>query len=146
MLTWALLVATIILRWFPNTTVGQWLNSYLVIIPLRLLAKADRKHIIFLLVIVVAMQAFAAVGAMDMVFAAAWDVSVYLDMMMVAGVVATVARAKSVWGHATTAYQRITQRPIRRAARAKRVQMPTRPPTKSAENDDDEWVGSACAA
>jgi hypothetical protein len=109
----------------------------LVIIPLQIFAKFERKHIIFILVALFAMQAFVAIGSVDMAFLAAWDVSVYLDAIAAVWMIATVAKVRVVGSCVSKKYLQLIRRHTGRGPRAKRNRSIKTSQSKAAHNDDE---------
>jgi hypothetical protein len=124
---------------YPETPIGRLLHACLVELPLRLAAKLERKHLICLVVLLVAGQALLMVAPLDLAFLAAWDFSIYVDLMVAVWTVATAARGKAAWSFVRTKALRLTrQGPRAGRARATRRAHRTRRPPVPTNDDDDE--------
>jgi hypothetical protein len=138
MLTGLFALAVAIARLYPETPIGRFLHAFLVDLPLRAAARVERKHLLYIAILLVAGQVLAMAVPLDLAFLAAWDFSIYVDLMLAAWTVATVARGKAAWSFARSkALRLIRPRPTagraaarKRAPRTRRLPVPT--------NDDDE--------
>ncbi|MBO0749582.1 MAG: hypothetical protein J2O44_03990, partial [Porphyrobacter sp.] len=88
----------LVMKLSPQSTLGRWLNAALVERPLAKIATMDRRHVIFL-VILVGISLFATdmilvFGSYDLLSLYAWDLTAYLDVMVVAYALAAVARGR----------------------------------------------------
>jgi hypothetical protein len=81
-LTTLLALATLVMRLFPQTPAARWLHLHMVELPLALIARLERKHILFLIVAVAAAQPLMMMGAADLAMIAAWDMAIYADVTM----------------------------------------------------------------
>ncbi len=122
-----------------DTDVARWLHRATVEEPLRFFGRLERKHILFLIVGLFAIQAYAAVLPAELAIALAWDMTAYVDAMIATWALSTVARlgAMKAWaGGRMTALLA----PFRRLRMRMRRSRPARPVTrKPAANDDDPW-------
>lgn len=135
----------LVMRLAPDSGLGRWLNRCLVAEPLALVARIERHHLIF--VIVVAVMALAAGEVLaiygPLASAAAMDISIYLDVTAVTIALATVARLRSAL---QSVQVKLAGLPVpRRAARRRRTRAAGKRPGKSA-NDDDPAFGFHLAA
>ena len=135
-LTATLLAAWVTIRLAPETPTAQLLDRWLAQQPARLLLKVERRHLIFILVAALSAQALLSVGLPDLALAAAWDVSTYLDILLVTWTLAAVTNLKA-GGIAAQKSLRITRnrRLARTRPRAKRRLRSTTEPRSA--NDDD---------
>lgn len=133
MLTVLLLGVTAILRGFPETAVALWLDRQVTEIAARA-ARIERRHLVFLalmtLVLVAGSELLAIGGPLDGALVLLWDVSTYLDIVMVSVTVAAVARGRMVLRLVAPRLARVL--PRRRTPRT-RAARPERP----SANDDD---------
>ena len=137
MLTGLAILATIVLRWFPETAVARWLDRTLV----AGLRRITRTHLIFLVLmgvlLVAGTELLAMAGPFDMALVVMWDVSAYIDIVLTTVVVATATRGGAGWRAI------VARIPPRRAPRARRRRKGRKmlPPA-----NDDERPGFAFAA
>jgi hypothetical protein len=139
MLTGLFALAVATARLYPDIPIGRLLNAYLVDLPLRLAASVERKHLICLVVLLVAGQALLMAAPLDLAFLAAWDFSIYVDLMLAAWTIATVARGKAAWTFVRTKALRLT-RPGAKVARgraASRAPRTRRPPVPTNDDNDE---------
>jgi hypothetical protein len=137
---WLLAGAMLIAKLFPETQAGRWLHRHLVELPLRTVEKLERRHLFYIAVLLVAGQGLALVGTADLAMVAAWDASLYLDIMAAAWTVAAVTRWKTAWAFLRSTAQRLVGRepPAVRApeqSRAPRVRVPSVPANDDAAGD-----------
>ena len=134
----------LILKLFPQTPAARLLHTYLVERPAAWLASRTRAHVIFALFIIVlafAGREFVLVaGTADIAMVLAWDVSLFVDALIVTWTAATVARIKG-WRQMLIARWQAVRLPKRpsRAARRRRSR-PERP-----ANDDEPAPGRLAA-
>lgn len=124
--------AMLLMRLFPETPTAQRLHLYLVEVPIALAAKAERRHLILIVVLLFAGQMLATMGAADLALSYAFDLSLYFDVAITAAGAAAMLRMKGAVGAARQAIAR----PMRllRAARARRIAVTRRTPPA---NDDE---------
>jgi len=137
MVTGLCLIILMMAKFWPETRTGQWLHRMLVEEVLAMAARIERKHLVFLVIGLFAMQSFAMVMTADMAVLAALDLASYVDVVLTAWTVAALARVKGLgmwtmrWRHFGA---RGRARVIgRRARRRPRTPMGHRAPA----NDDD---------
>lgn len=135
-------VAMLIMKLWPATPVARRLHRDLVETTCRFLARVTRRHLIFLILIVVAVTAGAEILAMagppHMAIIALWDVATFVDVVSAVLMVAAVGRARSAWFALRARISSLTRRPgAHRRPRAAR-----RPsPRKESDDKGDRWVG-----
>jgi hypothetical protein len=121
----------------PDTDIARWLHRATVEQPVRLFERLERKHILFLVVGLFAIQAYAAVLPAELAVALAWDMTAYVDAMIATWALSTFARFRSIKALLAVRMAALSA-PFRRL-RARRSR-PFRPVTrKPAANDDDPW-------
>lgn len=131
-----LLIATLITRLFPATPAARWLHLHLVELPLEVAAKLERRHIWFALILFLLLQAAVEIApAADLMFAIAWDIATYVDIVAVVSVTAMLSRSRWLAG----AVARRLPRLRRPAARARRPQ----PRRRELPANDDDGAGRA---
>ena len=129
-----LLIATIVMKLWPETHAAQWLHKHLVERPLDMVGRIRRRHIIFLIIGFAVMYSFAEIGAPHLGFVAAIDISAYVDVVITTLTVAALARTRGGW----TALRGRIGLPLRRSV--------SRPDRKTPSNDDDGHGAFALAA
>jgi len=141
------LIVLMLAKFWPETRTGQWLHRTLVEEPLAMAARVERKHLIFLVIGLFAMQSFAMVMSADMAMLAALDLASYVDAALTVWTVAALARVKGAggWlaGWRRFGRARGSRRSVgQRARRRRRLPMARRAPV----NDDDAAVAAPFAA
>ncbi|MEI4508584.1 hypothetical protein WBQ88_14640 [Sphingopyxis sp. CCNWLW253] len=129
---------TVMLR-APDTDAARWLHRTTVEEPIRLVERLERKHILFLIVGLFAIQAYAAVLPAELAIALAWDMTAYVDAMIATWALSTFARIRSMraWVAVRMAAMLAPFRRLRTRARRNR---PIRlDANKAPANDDDPW-------
>lgn len=123
----------------PDTDIARWLHRASVDEPLDRLARLERKHILFLVVGLFAIQAYAAVLPAELAIALAWDMTAYVDAMIATWALSTFARLNSMKAWAAVRMAALLA-PFRRLRMRARRSRPVRPEArKPAANDDDPW-------
>jgi hypothetical protein len=123
----------------PDTDIARWLHRATVEEPLDRLARLERKHILFLIVGLFAIQAYAAVLPAELAIALAWDMTAYVDAMIATWALSTFARLNSMKAWAAVRLAALLA-PFRRLRTRARRSRPVRPEArKPAANDDDPW-------
>lgn len=121
----------------PDTDIARWLHRSTVEEPLRLFERLERKHILFLVVGLFAIQAYAAVLPAELAVALAWDMTAYVDAMIATWALSTFARFRSV-GALIAVRLAALLAPFRRLRLRSRRSRPVSPAGRnSAANDDD---------
>jgi len=133
MLASMLIVAMAIMKMWPQMPTSRWLHRALVEIPLELAAGVERKHLIFVAILLAGMLALAMMGPLDMALIGMWDLAVYLDVATAVLTITAVARGRSAWllirAWAVGMTARIGVRRLRPRA--------VRPRIRRGANDDD---------
>lgn len=123
----------------PDADAARWLHRSTVQEPLRLFAQLERKHILFLIVGLFAIQAYAAVLPAELAIALAWDMTAYVDAMIATWALSTFARFNSMKAWVAVRLAALLA-PFRRLRMRARRSRPVRPEAhKPAANDDDPW-------
>lgn len=124
----------------PGTDAAHWLHRATVEEPIRLVERLERKHILFLIVGLFAIQAYAAVLPAELAIALAWDMTAYVDAMIATWALSTFARVNSMKAWAAVRMAALLA-PFRRLRMRARRSRPVRPAArKPAANDDDQWL------
>lgn len=122
-----------------DTAVARWLHRATVEEPLRLVARLERKHILFLIVGLFAIQAYAAVLPAELAVALAWGMTAYVDAMIATWALSTFARFRSMRALMALRMAALLA-PLRRLRMRARRSRPRRPDLrKPPANDDDPW-------
>jgi len=123
----------------PDTDAARWLHRSAVEEPLGLFARLERKHILFLIVGLFAIQAYAAVLPAELAMALAWDMTAYVDAMIATWALSTFARFRSMKALIALRIAALLA-PFHRGGARMRRSRPVRPAArKPAANDDDPW-------
>ena len=123
----------------PDSNAARWLHRATVEQPLRFFGRLERKHILFLIVGLFAIQAYAAVLPAELAIALAWDMTAYVDAMIATWALSTFARVRSMRALMTLRMAALMA-PFRRlCARARRSRAIRSDSRKSAANDDEPW-------
>ena len=123
----------------PDTDIARWLHRATVQEPLDRLARLERKHLLFLIVGLFAIQAYAAVLPAELAIALAWDMTAYVDAMIATWALSTFARFHSMKAWAAVRMEALLA-PFRRFRMRARRSRPVRSEgRKRAANDDDPW-------
>ncbi len=123
----------------PDTDIARWLHRAAVEEPLALFARLERKHILFLVVGLFAIQAYAAVVPAELAIALAWDMTAYVDAMIATWALSTFARFHSMKAWAAVRMAALLA-PFRRFRLRARRSRPVRSEgRRHAANDDDPW-------
>ncbi|WP_260580544.1 hypothetical protein [Sphingopyxis sp. PET50] len=119
----------------PETPAARWLHRHMVEEPLRLAERFERKHVLFLVVGLVALQGFAMTLPAEMAMIMAWDLTVYVDLLIAGWTLSAFARLRAF--KAWMAWQVVRIMPRRARIRARRVR---RAATRRRAPKDDEPV------
>ena len=76
----------------PDTPAARWLHRHCVEELLDLAGRLERKHILFLVVGLVSIQAFAMTLPAELAVAMAWDVTAYVDLVIAGWTLSAFAR------------------------------------------------------
>jgi hypothetical protein len=124
----------------PDTDVARWLHRFTVEEPIGLVERLERKHILFLVVGLFAIQAYAAVLPAELAVALAWDMTAYVDAMIATWTLSTFARLRSMKALIAVRMAAMLA-PFRRLRTRARRNRPIRPDAnKAPANDDDPWL------
>lgn len=134
MLAGVLLGMIVVLRWFPGTALARWLERQVTEVRRRL-ARIERRHVLFAvlltLIVVFAGEALAMLGPLEMGLVVLFDVSTYIDIVLVAGTMAAIACGRGV-------LQWIAMRLPRPRARARRTPPIARGERAAANDEEDQ--------
>ena len=133
-----LLIATLIMKLWPETGSAQWVHRTLVERPLVFLGGLERRHLIFLIVLLVMAQSFAAIGSMELLTLTAIDVSAYVDAVLTVWTVAALSRSRGAW---TAIFARLP-----RLRGSKPRQRRSRPAVRRVASNDDDGHGDFALA
>jgi hypothetical protein len=144
------LTLIVVMRFAPQSTLGRWLHLNLVHEPLARAAGLERHHLIFLVIAGVMLLAvgetIAIYGTFEWAMISAFDLSVYLDGVVVTVTLAAAARLRTM---ATALRTRVTRvcSWLPRAARRRRTRcVAKRSVARSSANDDDHPAVAPLAA
>lgn len=136
----------IVLAW-PETAIGRLLRQGMIVAPARLLARIERRQMLFIgimaLVVVLGAGSIAGVLSADLAMLAAWDASLYVDTLIAVWTVAAVSRGGGM--------ARAVHAPIaaivrgRRGGRARRVRGAAASRRQPANDDEHRWPLRAAA-
>jgi hypothetical protein len=135
-----LIFAATLIRFFPKTPSGALMHKCFVELPVKVIEKTERKHIIFLIFGLLMIQGFASVVSIDWAILAALDASLYIDVVISVGVTASVVRTKSVWVYAKLKMQNMLPRRMKASARSLKTK-PRLPTSGLSSSNDDERCG-----
>jgi hypothetical protein len=131
-------LATLVMLLFPQTPAARWLHLHMVELPLALLGKLERKHILYLVVGIAAAQPLMMMGAADLAAVIAWDMAIYVDAAIATYAAAMLAKSRAALQHLRARATHWLRRPLTRA-RPRTPSAPRRRPDQAAKpsNDDD---------
>lgn len=134
------IVMIMIMKWAPLSPLGTALNRQLVELPLQRLARLQRHHLIFVVLIVALLmagsEAMAALGSVDFAVIYALDVSLYIDGLLMTLALASLARSRSRFAVLRARGSSLATRLRRRFGRRRiRALPPGKRPGKSANDD-----------
>jgi hypothetical protein len=134
------LALMLVMRLAPDSPFGKALNRQLVEVPLRLLGRMQRHHLIFLIIIVgltmVGSEVIFALGTVDFAVIYALDLSLYVDGLLMTLALASLARTRSAIGVLRVGGTALAARLRRRLGRRRTRAGVRKPPAKSANDDD----------
>jgi len=137
MLAGALAAAWLTMRCIPDAPIARLLHRWIVEWPAAKALHVERRHLIFVIVAAVSAQALLSVGLPDIGLVVAWDVSTYLDLLLVTWTLAAVANLKA-GSRVAIEHWRLMTRGLRRSRPQPRARRTARRPvTKRSANDDD---------
>lgn len=145
-----LLAGLIILLWrTPNALISRIIDRAIWVPIARRLMAIERRHLLFWLlmipVVLLSSELIMMAGSLDAGLIMLWDVSTYVDILVLATISGLSARAKAGWQATRLGIQRaaLAWRRTRRPGRAHRARR-QRPPSNA--NDDDRPVVVMMAA
>lgn len=141
MFTGLMAAAMLVAKFYPETGIGRALHFYLVAEPMRLAAKAERKHLLYIVILLAAGQALMMAAPVDLALVAAWDLSVYVDAMLAVWTISAVARGKGALRF--LAGRIIPFRPAARQRARRGAARPRRTVAPSNDSDGRTWVLAA---
>jgi ABC-type multidrug transport system fused ATPase/permease subunit len=129
----------LVMKLAPQLAAGRWLNAALVERPLEKIAVMDRRQVIMLMILL-GLTLFAAdmvmmFGSYDLLTLYAWDLTVYLDTMMVAYALVAVARGRAAVRWVALRGSLLLRQGAR--SRARRTRAVAAKTQDGADNDDD---------
>jgi len=137
----------LVMKLAPRSTLGHWLNAGLVERPLAHMATMNRRKAMFLLVLLgltlFATDLLFVLGSYDLLTLYVWDLTMYLDVVVIAYALAAVARARS--GVKWLASKAVMRLRLKARSRARRSRPAVRRQDRSA-NDDDPAPARLAAA
>lgn len=128
-----------VMLWARDTDAARWLHRATVEEPLSLFDRLERKHILFLVVGLFAIQAYAAVLPAELAVALAWDMTAYVDAMIATWALSTFARFRSIRALIAVRIAALLGPFSRLRKRARRSRPLRSDGRKPAANDDDPW-------
>lgn len=139
-----LLAIMLVMRLAPASPLGKALNRQLVEVPLRVLGGMRRHHLIFVILMAAlvaagseAIFAMISIGGVDFAVVYAFDVSLYVDGMLLALALASVSRTRATAALLRAGAIALAVRMWRRAGRRRARHAPARRATRKPSNDDD---------
>jgi hypothetical protein len=135
------LALTAVMRFAPDSPTGRLLNRQLVDVPLRVLGGMQRHHLIFVVLllgfVLGSSELLLMLGSADAAVLYVLDLSFYIDGLMAALAMASLARTRSGLTVLRTRTASFATR-LRRVFGRRRVRsVATRPGSRKASNDDD---------
>ncbi len=142
MITGLFLLAALMMKLWPDTPFGAWLHRTMIVFPLQIVERIERKHLIFLVIGLFVIQSFAMVVTADVAVLAALDIATYVDVILAGWTVAAIARTRGSFTAFVGRFSVLLPRNGQRARRRRRLPMAQR----RQANDDDADGGWALAA
>ncbi len=143
MLAGLLLLITVTLRWWPETSAARWIQRMLVDATRARLATLERRHLILLVLIPIMLIAgaemLAMLGSADLAMFVLLDMASYIDIVLTGVVVATATRT----GASFRAVRRLVL--PRRATRARRSRLSKTEVLPANDDERPKWVPGAHA-
>lgn len=137
LLAGALAALWLILHRAPDAPIARLLHRWLVEWPAAKLLTIERRHLIFVFVAFVSAQAMLSVGLPDIGMVVAWDVSTYLDILLVTWSLAAVANVKAGGRLLAERWRLLTRAPARSKPQPRAKRPARRAAIKPSANDDD---------
>jgi hypothetical protein len=130
------LLVFLMLKLFPETAMGLWLHQHIVVRLVDIFAKLERKHVLFLIIGLFLIQGFATVATADVAILAAWDITVYLDVVAAVWTMTALTRTNSFWNEVKAWLAVIL--PVRKSQAAREVRSKSSEKSKHIASNDDE--------
>lgn len=121
----------------PDVPIARLLHRWLVEWPAARLLNVERRHLIFIFVAIVSAQALLSVGLPDVGLVVAWDVSTYVDILLVTWSLAAVANVKAGGRLLVERWRLLTRAPTRAKPQPRAKRPACRTTIKPSANDDD---------
>ena len=145
MLAGLLALVIVIARLFPETPLARLLHLHFVELPLQLVRRIERRHLILLVIVLCAGQTLALAGSVEMGLAYAAEMSAYYDALLTASFAAAAGRLKTLWMSVRAGFAGIARVAGRSRGRAlRRRPRPLRPAKPC--NDDEPGPGRLALA
>lgn len=119
----------------PSAPFSRSLSPWLVDWPAAKLCRFERRHLIFLVVVILSAQALLSIGMADLGVALAWDVSSFIDFALIGLTLATARNVRAAGRFISSRFRANQRQRARPRPRAKRA--PPRRSVKAPANDDD---------
>lgn len=144
MLAGLALLVVAVMKLFPELPLSRLLHHHLVEAPMRALGTMRRRHLIYVLVLVVmslsAGELVLLLGSADVVMLMAWDASLYVDALIAAWTMSALLRGKAVWRALVARVPRL------KAARPRTPRRRRKEERKPANDTDEDGRDDALAA
>ncbi|HZG44952.1 MAG TPA: hypothetical protein VEZ41_01615 [Allosphingosinicella sp.] len=108
----------------------------MVELPLALLGKLERKHILYLVVGTAAAQPLMMMGAADLAAVIAWDMAIYVDAAIATYAAAMLAKSRAALQHLRARAAQWLRRPVTRARPRRPAAGRIRPPSPATTTTD----------
>jgi hypothetical protein len=144
-----LLLTTAFILLFPETPAARLLHRYLAEKPADLLARIERKHVIFAIVgvfVLLSAGEMLAILGSDVAVLIAWDMSLYLDAAIAVWTASALTRIRSAWSVVCSRVRSIAFRAKSRAVLGRQAKTRRNPGSSPPANDDDRHPGYQMAA
>ncbi len=141
-----LLLATLVMKRWPETHCAKWLHRHLVEAPLDLAGRADRKQIMAIVILLVMFQGAAMMISADVAFALSLDYATFLEAAVTVWTIAAVSRSRSAMSASVARLRRVPAGLAMRLAPRARRSASTRRAAKPSANDDEGHGDFALAA
>lgn len=131
-----------------DTPAARWLHRAFVEEPLRISARIERKHVIFLLIAIVSIQAFVMTLPADLALVAIWDVSSFVDVLIAVSTMSAMVRVRKFSAILRMQTNHVLRHVMGRKTSSRQGHRPKRKTIarKSANDDDPVMVISRLAA
>jgi hypothetical protein len=149
MLSAFLLSLIAVMRLWPSAPTVRALHKVIVEIPTTWIARAERRHIILILVVAAMLIAsgemLAIFGSLDALFAFSLDLSIYLDAVGAVLAVAAASRAKTTYQLFKARFVSAHRLPIRGSTRRSSREVRSRRIRRVANDDNEGRTGRQAA-